>query len=100
MLTVFSVFSAAILDERYVPKPLVCNPIQSNELKNKTYQFKENCAKIEDVRVPHWKTYKKAVMTSLNQNFQNVRKVSSQFSISSKFFLRSCRRVITERHYL
>ena len=76
----FSVFSAAILDRRYEPKTLVCNPIQSNELKNITYQFEENYAKIEDVRVPHWKTYKKAVMTSSNQNFQNLRKVSSQIS--------------------
>ena len=80
---VFSVFSAAILDRRYEPKTLVCNPIQSNELKNITYQFEENCAKIEDVRVPHWKTYKKAVMTSSNQKCQNLRKVSSQFSLRS-----------------
>ena len=84
----FSVFSTAILDRRYEPKTLVCNPIQSNELKNITYQFEENYAKIEDVRVPHWKTYKKAVMTSSNQNFQNLRKVSSQIFVKiiwSKF---------------
>ena len=53
VLTVFPFFSAAILDRRYEPNTLVCNPIQSNELKNITYQFEENYAKIEDVRVPH-----------------------------------------------
>ena len=79
----FSVILAAILDRRYEPKTLVCNPIQSNELKNITYQFEENCAKIEDVRVPHWKTYKKAVMTSSNQNFENLRKVSSQIFVKT-----------------
>ena len=41
------------MDGRYELKTLVCNPIQSNELKNITYQFEENYAKIEDVRVPH-----------------------------------------------
>ena len=85
----FSVFAAAILDRRYEPKMLVCNPIQSNEVKNKTYQFEENCTKIEDVRVPHLNTYKKAVMTSSNQYFQNLRKVSSQIFVKimwSKFY--------------
>ena len=57
VLTVFPFFSTAILDKRFKPITLVCNPIQSNELNNKMYQFEESCAKIEDVRVPHWKTY-------------------------------------------
>ena len=52
-LMFFSGFSAAIFDRRYEPSMLVCNPIQSNELKNNAYQFKEICANIEDVRVPH-----------------------------------------------
>ena len=53
VLTGFPVFSAAILDRRYEPKTLVCNPIQSNELKNPMYQFEESCKKNEDMRVPH-----------------------------------------------
>ena len=49
----FSVFSTAILDRRYEPKTLICNPIQSDELKELTYQFEENSTKNEEVRVPH-----------------------------------------------
>ena len=76
------------MDGRFEPKTLVCNPIQINELKNKMYQFEENCTKIEDVRMSHSKALKKADMPSSNQNFKNLRKVSSQIFVNvmwSKF---------------
>ena len=41
-LTVFPLFSAAILDRRYQPRMLGCNPIQSNELKKKMAKFEED----------------------------------------------------------
>ena len=46
-------------------------------------QFEENCTKIEGVRVPQRETAKKAVMTSLEQNFQNLRKASSQIFVKT-----------------
>ena len=59
---------------------LVCNPIQSM-LKNKMCLFEENCTTTEGVKVRHRKPFKKAVMTSLEQTFQNLRKVSSQMFV-------------------
>ena len=50
-------------------------------------QFEENCTKIVGVRVPQRETAKKkkkkAVMTSLEQNFQNLRKMSSQIFVKT-----------------
>ena len=42
------------------------------------YKFGEDRRKIATVRVPHSKTHKMAAMTSSDQHFQNLRKVSSQ----------------------
>ena len=42
------------------------------------YQFEEIYHENEGMRVPQTKSLKKAVMTSFNQNFQKMRKVSSQ----------------------
>jgi len=74
-------FQTIILDRRYERKTLLCNLIQSNKLKSKMCQFEENCKKKnEGVRVAHWRTsIKIAVMTSLRQNFQNLRSVISFF---------------------
>ena len=52
-LTGFPLFSAAILDRRYKPRMLGCNPIQRNELKKKLTKFEENKTKTKDVRVLH-----------------------------------------------
>ena len=41
-LTVFPLFSEAILDRRYYPKMLGCNPIQRHELKKKMAKFEED----------------------------------------------------------
>ena len=41
-LTVFPLFSAAILDRRFEPRMLGCNPIQRIELKKKITKFEEN----------------------------------------------------------
>ena len=65
----FPLFSAAILDRRYKPSMLVCKPIQSNKLKIRMCKLDANSTKNEDVRVPHLKTTKTAVMTSFNDSF-------------------------------
>ena len=59
--------------------------IQSNGLKNKTYQFEDNCAKVEYVRMPHWKTYKKSRYDVIESKFSKFEK-----SVISNFLLRSC----------
>ena len=41
-LTVFPLFSAAILDRRFKPRMLGYNPIQRHELKKKFTKFEEN----------------------------------------------------------
>ena len=41
-LTVFPLFSAAILDRRFEPRMLGYNPIQRHELKKKLTKFEEN----------------------------------------------------------
>ena len=55
-----------ILDRRCKPSMLVYKPIQSNKLKIRMCKFDANSTKNEDVRVPHLKTAKTAVMTSSN----------------------------------
>ena len=67
------------MDRRSEPRMLGYNPIQRHELKKKMTKFEENYTKIEDMRVPHWKTAKKAVMTSSKQNFQYLRKNTFSF---------------------
>ena len=47
------------MDRRFKPRMLGYNPIQRHELKKKLTKFEENETKIEDMRVPHWKTAKK-----------------------------------------
>ena len=46
-------------------------------------EFEKNQTKIIDVRVPHWKTAKKAITTSSKQTFQNLSKVSSQICVDT-----------------
>ena len=48
-------FSAAILDRRYQLSMPMCNPIQSNKLKNTINQFEGIYKEIKGVRVPHLK---------------------------------------------
>ena len=54
------------MDKRYKPSMLVCKPIQSNKLKIRMCKLDANSTKNEDMRVPHLKTTKTAVMTSFN----------------------------------
>jgi len=62
----FPLFLAAILDRMYKPSMLVCKLIQRNKLKIRMCKLDENSMKNEDLRVPHLKTTKAAVMTSFN----------------------------------
>ena len=76
----FPLFSAAILDRSYKPSMLVCTPIQNNKLKIRMCKLDENSTKNEDVRVPHLKTTKTAVMTSFN-GYSNILRKRNVFSI-------------------
>ena len=72
----------------YQPILLIFNSKHRKTTNFLVYNFEENRSKIATVRVPHLKTYKMAAMTSSDQHFQNLRKVSSQFSLKimwSKF---------------
>ena len=62
----------------YQPILLIFNSKHWKTPKFLVYNFEENRSKIATVRVPHSKTYKMAAMTSSDQHFQNLRKVSSQ----------------------
>merc|ERR1711989_13736 len=57
---------------------LIFNSKHWKTLKFLVYKFGEDRSKIATVRVPHSKTYNMAAMTSSDQYFQNLRKVSSQ----------------------
>ena len=61
----------------------------SKQIKSTFYlvsKFEDNRSKIATVRVPHSKTYKTAAMTSSDQHFQNLRKVSSQNLVKIMWF--------------
>ena len=81
----FPLFSAAILDRRYKPSMLVCKPIQSNKLKIRMCKLDANSTKNEDVRVPHLKTTKTAVMTSFN-GFSNFLRKWNVFYCFPEYF--------------
>ena len=59
---------------------LVCKPIQSNKLKIRMCKLDANSTKNEDVRVPHLKTTKTAVMTSFN-GYSNILRKRNGFFI-------------------
>ena len=62
----FLLFSATTLNKRCKPSILVSKPIQSYNLQIRTCKLDANSSKNEDLRVPHLKTTKTAVMTSFN----------------------------------
>ena len=61
---------------------LVCKPIQSNTLKIRICKSDANSTKNEDMRVPHLKTTKTAVMTSFNVFFRIFEKMEYLLLIS------------------
>ena len=63
---------------RYQPTLLIFNIKHRKRTFCTVCNFKKDRSKIATVRVPHLKTYKMAAMTSSDQHFQNLRKVSSQ----------------------
>ena len=81
LLRFVTVFQTVISTWRWLRGTLVCNPIQTHQPEKTICQFEENCLKITTVRVPHRKTYKKAVMTSSKQKFEKLKKVSSQIFV-------------------
>ena len=80
-LRFLTVFQTVISTRSWWRGTLVCNPIQIHQPKKTICQFEENCLKTTTVRVPHRKTYKKAVMTSSKQKFEKLKKVSSQIFV-------------------
>ena len=80
-LRFLTVFQTVISTRSWWRGTLVCNPKQTHEPKKTICQFEENCLKITTVRVPHKKTYKITVMTSSKQNFEKLKKVSSQIFV-------------------
>ena len=80
-LRFLTVFQTVISTRSWWRGTLVCNPIQTHQPKKTICQFEENCLKITTVRVPHKKTYKITVMTSSKQNFEKLKKVSSQIFV-------------------
>ena len=89
VLTFYRYFRRAILDRRYEPSMLVCKPIQSNKLKIRMCQLDANSTKNEDVRVPHLKTTKTAVMTSFNVFFKIFEKMEC-FLLFSRVLYCNC----------
>ena len=74
----FSQTRSAFSTGSYWPILLIFNSKHWKTTKFLVYKFGEDRSKIATVRVPHSKTYKMAAMTSSDQHFQNLRKVSSQ----------------------
>ena len=74
----FSQTRSAFSTGSYWPILLIFNSKHRKTLNFLVYNFEEDRSKIATVRVPHSKTYKMAAMTSSDQHFQNLRKVSSQ----------------------
>ena len=65
LLRFLTVFQTVISTGSWWRGTLVCNPIQTDQPKKTLCQFEENCLKITTVRVPHTKSYKITVMTSV-----------------------------------
>ena len=80
-LRFLTVFQTVISTRSWWRGTLVCNPKQTHEPKKTICQFEENCLKITTVSVPNKKTYKITVMTSSKQNFEKLKKVSSQIFV-------------------